>query len=472
LGMSPSRTMRAAQKLYEQGHISYMRTDSTSMSGQFLGEASGLIEKMYGRDFLEVRVFKTKSKNAQEAHEAIRPTHAANLSAGLSGEEQKLYRLIWQRAIASQMKDATLLKTKIVAKTKGGATIPDFTANGSRLIFEGWLKADPVARGEDVELPKVSLGDQLSLFEIGAEGKQTQPPNRYSEAGLVKELEKRGIGRPSTYASIIQTLLTRSYVEKVERALKPTDTGELVSGFLEEHFANIISDSFTANMENELDDIAAGKRDYAETLHSFYDPFTKQVEEKTKLAKVTDLGEADPGIVCPLCGKSMIIKLGKNGKFLSCSSFPACTGARTIEGREIEGPKETGEKCPTCKSGKLVERDGRFGKFVSCNRYPKCKYIKKDAVIEGAEPTHTGVLCPKCKKGHMAERKGRFGVFYGCDNYPACKHIVKTKPTGDVCAYPRDTGPCPELIMEGTKTIPARCSDKLCPNHNPHKLDK
>ncbi len=471
LGMAPSRAMRVAQKLYEKGYISYMRTDSTSLSEQFLGESVTVVEKMYGARYLEVRRYKTKSKNAQEAHEAIRPTHAMQASAGDTDEEKKLYRLIWQRTIASQMKDANLSKTKIIACTTD-ATVPEFHANGSRVLFDGWLAADTAARGEDVELPKVAAGDALNLLSLTSEAKQTQPPNRYSEAGLVKELEKRGIGRPSTYASTIQTLVTRQYVDKVDRSLKPTDTGEVVSGFLEEHFADIISDSFTAEMENELDEIADGKRDYEETLTRFYTPFKKQVLAKDKLKKVTDLGAADPAIKCPLCGKSMIIKLGKAGRFLSCGNFPTCTGARTIDGLELAGPKETGQDCPDCTKGKLVERDGKFGRFVSCNRYPKCKYIKKDAQVEGGAPQHSGVQCPHCTAGFMAERKGRYGMFYSCTNYPKCKHIMKSKPTGVICGYQRDNGPCPELMMEGTKTIPARCSDKSCPNHNPHKLSE
>ncbi|OHB25229.1 MAG: DNA topoisomerase I [Parcubacteria group bacterium RIFOXYD2_FULL_52_8] len=469
LGMSPSRTMRVAQKLYEKGLISYMRTDSTNLSEQALGEIAAVITKSFGASYLEARHYKTKSKTAQEAHEAIRPTHVSDQHAGTTDEEKKLYKLIWQRTVASQMKDAKLLKTKIVANVDSG-TIPDFAANGSRVLFDGWLKADPHARGEDVELPKVTKDEALKLIELMSEAKQTQPPNRYSEAGLVKELEKRGIGRPSTYAAIIQTLVTRQYVEKIDRSLKPTEVGEIVSGFLEEHFANIISDSFTAGMEDELDDIANGKRDYAQTLKAFYTPFAKQVAEKSKLKKATDLGAADPGMKCPACGKEMIIKLGKSGKFLSCTDFPACTGALTMEGKVMEGPKLTGEDCPVCTKGKLVEREGRFGKFVSCNRYPKCKHIKKDAEIEGEAPKHTGVGCPKCKTGFMQERRGRFGIFYSCTNYPTCKYAIKAKPTGNICGHARESGPCPELMMEGTKTIPERCSDKLCPNHNPHKL--
>ncbi|MEK7514431.1 MAG: type I DNA topoisomerase, partial [Patescibacteria group bacterium] len=235
LGISPSRTMSLAQKLYEAGHITYMRTDSTSISEVARAHIAEVVKKEFGEKYLETRVYKTKSKNAQEAHEAIRPTDARKKNAGGNEAEKALYTLIRERIISSQMADAVILKTKIIAEA--GVGNPEFGANGSRVLFPGWLVADPRARGEDVELPKVIVGDPLMLQEIHMEEKQTLPPPRYSEAGLVKELEKRGIGRPSTYASIIKTLQDRGYVEKIDRSLKPTDTGEVVSTFLEENFA-------------------------------------------------------------------------------------------------------------------------------------------------------------------------------------------------------------------------------------------
>ncbi|MFA6416544.1 MAG: type I DNA topoisomerase [Candidatus Paceibacterota bacterium] len=466
LGYSPSVTMRLAQKLYEAGHITYMRTDSTNLSKQAQTEIAEIVTKQYSAKYSKPQVFTAKSKNAQEAHEAVRPTHASVLSAGSGAQEQKLYKLIWQRAIASQMADAQLLKTKIVA-VASDKKVPEFTANGQQVVFDGWLKADPEARGEDVELPAVEANDPLVLKEMTSTGKETTPPNRYSEAGLVKELEKRGIGRPSTYASIIKTILDRGYVEKIDRSLKPTDTGELVSDFLSEHFSVYVSDTFTAEMEDELDEIALGQRDYVKTLKEFYTPFTKSIASKKKIAKITNLGPAPKDMKCPLCGSDMVIKLAKNGKFYSCDKFPDCAGARTIEGEVLEGPKETGEACPKCKDGKLIERDGRYGRFITCNRYPKCKFIKKDDSANGAGgPGDTGVTCNLCKVGTMVEKRGRFGIFYGCSNYPDCKNIIKTKPTGNICPL------CQSLMMLGTKTIPERCSNKLCPNHNPHKLEK
>ena len=469
LGFSPKRTMQVAQKLYEAGHITYMRTDSTNLSAVAQKEILALVEKKYGAEFAEAHTYKTKSKNAQEAHEGIRPTHIDKLSAGMNEEQKDLYRLIWERAVSSQMTDAKLLKTKIVANVEGHNDIPDFTANGSRVLFPGWLTVDSDARGEDVELPKVVAGETLKLIDLASTEKATEPPNRYSEAALVKALEERGIGRPSTYASIMSTIEDRGYVTKQGRTLYPTDTGDVVSSFLETNFGEYISDTFTADMEDKLDDIANGDREYVKVLKDFYVPFKKELKEKDKLAKATDLGPAPDDMKCPKCEASMIYKLSRNGKFFSCSRYPECDGARKLDGSEVQGPKETGEKCPLCgdKTGKngggmLVQREGKFGMFISCSRYPKCKFIKEDE--EEKKKKMTGVMCPVCKKGEMMERRGRFGIFYSCSNYPDCKNAIKAKPTGRICPE------CGSLMMEGTKTIPERCSNKACPNHNPHKI--
>ena len=302
----------------------------------------------------------------------------------------------------------------------------------------------------------------LECLDVKSEQKQTEPPARYSEAGLVKELEKRDIGRPSTYATIVETLERRGYVNKDGRSLRPTDTGEVVSGFLEKNFANYISDTFTAEMEDGLDEIAEGKREYVKTLKDFYIPFHKDVTSKEKIEKITNLGEAPKEFPCPKCGTGMIYKLSKNGKFMSCSRFPDCDGARKADGTVLDGPKYTGEKCPECKDGMLMERDGRFGRFIACSNYPKCKFIKKDEAEEARK--NTGISCPTCNKGTMTERRGRFGIFYSCSNYPDCKNAIKAKPTGSICKL------CGSLMMQGTKTIPERCSNKNCPMHNPHKL--
>jgi len=464
LGFPPKKTMMIAQKLYEKGFITYMRTDSTTLASVAVAEISSLITKKYGKEYLENRVFKTKSKNAQEAHEAIRPTHATATSAGSTPDEKRLYDLIWTRTVASQMSDAKLLRTKITANIKDKKDYPNFSVNGSVVLFEGWLKVDPDGKGEDVNLPKLSEGDDLNLKTINSFEKETNPPGRYSEASLIKELEKRDIGRPSTYASIVSTIEERGYVEKINKALHPTDTGEVVSDFLEENFAEYISDDFTKEMEDQLDKIADGKLTYLKVLTDFYKPFIKEVKAKDKIEKQNNFGEAPDDIKCPVCGSAMIIKLSKGGKFYSCSRFPDCSGARKLDGTELEGPKDTGKICPKCSKGKLIERDGRYGKFIACSNYPKCKYIETSE--EEKQKKNTGVKCNKCETGYMEERRGRFGVFYSCSNYPDCKHAIKAKPTGAFCNM------CGEMMMEGTKTIPERCSNKNCPNHNPHKLNK
>ena len=483
LGYSPSRTMSIAQKLYEQGLITYMRTDSVNLSKEALPQIYKIIEKDFGKDYLSPRTYVSKSKNAQEAHEAIRPTSVAKKLAEITEDQNRLYKLIWERTISSQMTDAKILRTKISANINQStnspisqSAIPNFSVNGSVMIFPGWLAVDTTARGENVELPTAAKGDLIKLLNIVSEGKQTEPPYRYTEAGLIKELEKREIGRPSTYASIIKTIQDRGYVFKEGKTLMPTDTGEVVSNFLEQNFAKYISDSFTAEMENELDEIAESKRKYEKMLSVFYKPFLKDIKEKDKtIEKLTNLGEADKKHKCPTCKGSMIIKLSRNGKFLSCKNFPDCQGARKIDGSIMEGPKEIGEICPKCAKGNLVEREGRFGKFISCANYPRCKFIKKTAEQEAKEKT--GVKCPACgiekedsprhssaKAGEIVERRGRFGQFFSCSNYPDCKFIMKSKPTGDICKL------CNSLMMKGTKTIPERCSNVKCGNNRPDKI--
>ncbi len=464
LGFAPSRTMGVAQKLYEKGFITYMRTDSQNLSKGAQAQMIEWVTKNLGKEYAQENIYAKKSKNAQEAHEAIRPTHPLEKNISGTDDEQKLYRLIWERAISSQMVPAKLLKTKISTNIKT-LDIPNFSINGSRVLFPGWLAVDTRARGEDTEVPKLKEGDKLDLVKMNSEEKQTEPPSRYTEAGLIKELEKRDIGRPSTYASIIRTIEERGYVTKEGRTLFPTDTGDVVSTFIENNFGEYISDSFTAEMEGNLDLIAEGKTTYLKTLKDFYGPFTKELKSKDKIEKLTNIGDAPKEFPCPICGKAMVFKLSKNGKFMSCSDFPTCTGARTDEGKIMEPPKEIGEVCPDCgekHGGKLVLREGRFGMFISCSRYPKCKFIKEDEAEVAKKKT--GVKCTDCKDGEMMERKGRFGIFYSCTNYPDCKNAIKAKPTGDLCPM------CGKLMMEGTKTIPTRCSSKICPNHNPHKI--
>lgn len=394
LGFAPSRTMRAAQKLYEQGFITYMRTDSVTLGGGALGEIGRVIENDFGKEHLNIRKWKTSSKSAQEAHEAIRPTHATTKHAGVTDDERRLYELIWRRTVSSQMADAKQKKTRIevLPEPKGGDNaIPLFTANGSRTVYDGWLLADPMAKGDDTEVPKLATGDVLELKGIKADEKQTQPPSRYTEAGLIKELEKRGIGRPSTFASIMNTIVVRGYVEKDGRTLRPTDTGDVVSSFLEENFAEYIGDTFTSEMEDELDDIANGKREYEKTLRDFYTPFHKHVVSKENIDKLTTLGDAPTEFPCPKCGTHMIIKLGKSGKFLSCSRFPDCDGSRLFDGSEIKATEPIGTH--PASGLPVFVLAGKFGPYVQEGVTPekpkgrKKRKSTKKVAKKGAEET-------------------------------------------------------------------------------------
>ncbi len=390
LGFSPSRTMGAAQKLYESGYITYMRTDSTTMSDVAQKQIIALLHKEHGAEYVQPRTYKTKSKSAQEAHEAIRPSNFAVKHAGHTDDQKRLYELIWERAVASQMADAVVKRTKVIANVQNAKeTIPDFAANGSRVIFPGWLLVDTRARGEDVEVPTLHAGDPLTLVHIEHVCKETQPPSRYTEAGLIKELEKRGIGRPSTYASIMGTIVERGYVTKEGRTLIPTDTGDLVSSFLEEHFSDYIDDDFTSEMEDKLDEIAGGTRAYVKTLTEFYTPFKKAVDAKENIAKITNLGPGPKEFPCPLCGSDMVIKLGKSGKFLSCARYPDCDGARLIDGSDIKEDEPLGKHPETGEDIYLLS--GRFGPYVQIGKTPEKVKGKK-------APTPRRASLPKDKK--------------------------------------------------------------------------
>jgi DNA topoisomerase-1 len=391
LGFSPSRTMGAAQKLYEAGHITYMRTDSTNMSAQAQKQILALIAKDFGKNYVESRTYKTKSKSAQEAHEAVRPTNFGKHSVGSTEDQKALYELIWQRAVSSQMSDAKIKRTKILSNVTGSKEIiPDFAVNGSRVVFDGWLAADPRSRGDDVEVPQINKGDSLSCASVDIEAKQTQPPSRYSEAGLIKELEKRGIGRPSTYASIMNTITQRGYVVKEGRTLIPTDTGDVVSTFLETHFADYIGDDFTSDMEDQLDDIANGERSYKKTLGDFYTPFHKAVEAKENIEKLTTLGKGPKEFPCPECGADMEKKLGRNGTFLSCERFPDCNGARLIDGSLVKNDDPIGSHPDTGED--VFVLNGRFGPYVQLGATPekvkgkKAPTPRRTGLPEGVKP--------------------------------------------------------------------------------------
>jgi DNA topoisomerase-1 len=441
LGFSPSRTMGIAQKLYESGYITYMRTDSTNLGKQALAQIAGVIEKNYGKSYLFFRTFNAKSKNAQEAHEAIRPSHFEKENAGHNDEQKKLYRLIWQRAVASQMADAHMARTKIIANvdSKNSDSVPDFEVNGSRVMFDGWLKADPESNGEERSLPICAKGEVIDLVEIHSTEKQTEPPPRYTEAGLIKELEKRGIGRPSTYASICKTIEDRGYVAKENKSLRPTDTGDVVSSFLEEYFPSYISDSFTAEMEDKLDDIATGKRTYLKTLSEFYKPFHKEVLSKDKLAKATSLGLSDSKFKCPKCGTSpMEIKLGKNGKFLSCTKYPDCDGALTLDGTEFKSDTPIGNDPATGLP--IFVLNGRFGPYVQLGeRPPKVKKPRAKRAKVRIDSDNNSVV--------NSESKDKEGVV------AVETIVVPVQPKPKMASIPRGVDPSKVTVADALKYL-------------------
>ncbi len=402
LGFSPSRTMRAAQKLYEAGHITYMRTDSVNLSVDAVSKMLSVIEKQFGGEYAERHIYKTKSKNAQEAHEAIRPTDPLKERAGTIPDEQRLYELIRVRALASQMKAARTLATRV--RLEADASIPLFAASGSRITFPGWLALDTKARGEDIELPKLVEKEPVTLLSLGSLEKQTEPPNRYTEAGLVKELEKRGIGRPSTYASIMKTIQDRGYVLKEGRTLMPTATGMVVSGWLEEHFANYVSDSFTAEMEDELDEIARGERGYEKTMQDFYTPFEKAVKSKDKLPKATSLGPVPEEFKCPKCSSPMEFKLGRGGIFMSCIRYPDCDGARQEDGTELKSDEPIGNDPVT--GYPIFIRTGRYGPYVEM-LLPQVEDETTNQIEQEKPLITVEESASNAKKKKVSKKKGR-----------------------------------------------------------------
>ncbi|MEK7582734.1 MAG: type I DNA topoisomerase [Patescibacteria group bacterium] len=392
LHFSSKQTMMIAQQLYEGvdigsdgsvGLITYMRTDSVNLSQEAILKAKSYIDKNLGNQYHEERHFKTKLKSAQEAHEAIRPSHPEhspeNIQKYLTPQQYKVYDLIWRRFIASQMTkavfDASTIEIKAPSNSSGQVKQYLFRANGSTMKFDGFLKIYPT-KYEENELPVVKVGEKLDLQELKPEQHFTKPPARFNEASLIKILEKEGIGRPSTYAPIISTIQNRKYVETARsRYFHPTEIGILVNDFLVEHFPEIVDIKFTSRMEDELDEIAAGKMEWVPTIRAFYTPLEKGLKEKTEEAqkeKTADQELTDK--ICDKCGSPMVIKLGRFGKFTACSKFPEC---KNILKEEKKEPEKTGEKCEKCETGELVIRYGRFGKFIACSNYPECKNTRK-----------------------------------------------------------------------------------------------
>jgi DNA topoisomerase-1 len=376
LHFSSKQTMMFAQQLYEAGYITYMRTDSVNLSSESLGKVAAFITDTFGKKYFTPRKFKTKSKSAQEAHEAIRPTEPSRVPEQLAGtltpQQHKLYDLIWRRFTASQMTSAVFDATTIDISAKNYT----FRANGTTLKFDGFLKIYPT-KFEENNLPVVTAGQELSLQELKPEQHFTKPPARFNEASLIKILEKEGIGRPSTYAAIISTILLRKYVEKDRsRAFHPTEIGILVNDFLVEHFPKIVDTAFTSHMEDELDQIAAGTTQWVPVIREFYEPFAKDLAAKLEEAKLEKAHDTeDTGKVCEKCGAAMVIKRGRFGKFTACSNYPEC---KNVLKEPKPAPEPTGEKCEKCGAD-LVYRTGRFGKFIACSNYPQCKNTKKIA---------------------------------------------------------------------------------------------
>lgn len=443
LGFSAKQAMTLAQKLYEgieigaEGHvglITYMRTDSVNLSQKFLGEAKEYVKKTFGNEYaLETaRTFKTKSKGAQEAHEAIRPTDPTrtpdSLKAFLEPGLLKLYTLIWQRAVATQMPDATLNATRIDI---GGGRF-SFRATGQQVVEPGYLKLYP-DQETDKLLPQISEGEKLTAQKIEGIQHFTEPPARYSDATLVKALEEDGIGRPSTYASIISTVIERGYVERDEKKrLKPQQIAFDVNDLLIKRFPDIVDLEFTARLESSLDHVAEGVIQWEPLMEAFYGPFHKQLEAQEKEMELEAQKDAE-GEVCELCGKPMVVKRGRFGRFLACSGYPECKSTRPLAGEAAPPkPEPTDEKCPKCDAP-MVKKTGRFGPFLACSRYPECKTIVNIEVPVN-DQNGNPITCPTCKEGKILERKSKKGkVFYSCNRYPDCKQAFWDRPTGEAC---------------------------------------
>ena len=445
-GFSATRTMRSAQKLYEHGLITYHRTDSVALSGKFIAMTSEYITKNFGEKYLSVRGFKNKSKNAQEAHEAIRPTNLNVTTVKLGADEQIVYSLIYARSVASQMSPILYLQKSVDISSKNQEFL--FRTNGSTVVFDGWskiystissIKYNPL--GDEVILPNIEVNEELKIKNIDFSEKQTMPPARYSEASLIKTLEKYGIGRPSTYAPTIQTLLTRKYVEKESKYLFPTDLGIVVIKLLEDNFTSIVDYNFTAKVEDDLDNIALGKEKWTKVVSDFYTPFEKKLKEaegSLTRKEYKELGVAPKQIKCPKCKKNMVIKLGKLGRFYSCSDFPKCDGVRYINGETNEDIakksqntdfKKMYKNSPKTDDGRdYILRQGRFGMFWAHPDYPKVKdakplELKKSGLVKLYGPI------PKTKDGRdFVFRSGRFGNYFAHPDYPKVKETVRIKP--------------------------------------------
>jgi len=470
LGFSSKQTMYLAQELYEGiniggetvGLITYMRTDSVNLSEQFITGCAAYLETAHGQMYVNKKTYSTKSKLAQEAHEAIRPTDVTktpeSLKNHLSQTQWKIYDLIWRRAVASQMPDAELNSRSI--DIEGQTTKGVFRATGITVVFDGFLKLYPESLNETT-LPTLSKGTIVNAPSITTVQHFTEPPARYTEASIIKKMEELGIGRPSTYAPTIGTVLERNYATKEGRSIKPTELGMMVNDLLVEHFPNIVDYQFTADMEDELDAVASGVQQWIPVVKAFYKPFKENLKKKKQELSKKNITEEATEEMCDLCGKPMVIKMGRFGKFLACSGFPDCKNTKPIKRDEQTGAidlKETNaqktepvfvdETCEKCGEP-MMRRTSRFGEFLSCSTYPTCTFIK-------SIPKTTGATCPECKNGEIVERRSRRGkLFYSCTRYPDCTFALWQKPTGEKCPT------CNSLLIFAAKGK-IKCSNNKC----------
>ncbi len=436
LGFSPTKTMSIAQKLYEgvatpqgvMGVITYMRTDSLNIAKEALEEARAKILKDYGKDYLppKAKVYSSKNKNAQEAHEAIRPTSIIlepnALKDYLKPEELKLYTLIYKRFLASQMQDALFESQSVVVACEKG----EFKASGRKLLFDGYYK---ILGNDDKDklLPNLKENDPIKLEKLESNAHVTEPPARYSEASLIKVLESLGIGRPSTYAPTISLLQNRDYIKVEKKQISALESAFKVIEILEKHFEEIVDSKFSASLEEELDNIAQNKADYQQVLKDFYYPFMDKIEAGKKNI-ISQKVHEKTGQSCPKCGGELVKKNSRYGEFIACNNYPKCKYIKQTENAHDGANQELCEKC----GGEMVQKFSRNGAFLACNNYPECKNTKSLKNTPNAKETIEGVKCPECG-GDIALKRSKKGSFYGCNNYPKCNFLSNHKPINKRC---------------------------------------
>lgn len=462
LGFSARKTMTVAQELYEGielgeqgpvGLITYMRTDSVRVAADAAGQAREFVSSAFGENYLPGKAVRfKKAKASQDAHEAVRPTDVARTPQQISGfltrDQARLYKLIWERFVASQMAQAVFDATTV--GIAGGPYL--FKAVGSVMKFDGFLKVYGERSEEDEKgLPAIQPGEVLGVGKIDANRHETQPPPRYTESSLIKELEDKGIGRPSTYATIVGTIMARHYVEKAKGSLVPTELGKTVLGLLLKMFPDIFEVDFTARMESELDRIESGQDRWVKVIEDFYRPFSKDLENaKGMRQELRQAVQEEVDIKCEKCGRPMVKKFGRHGQFLACSGYPECKTTKPLEGEE----ETTDVRCKKC-GGEMAVKTGRFGRFLACKNYPECK---------STAPLTLGVKCPDCG-GEMAEKRTKKGkTFYGCREYPKCKFATWDRPVGEKCPQ------CGYPLMVA-KTSGEKGGQLECPKCK-HKIEK